>query len=107
MLFNNVCIESVSYFLPENVITSEELEIRLSSVYERLKLPFGRLEMMSGIKERRFWGEEIYPSDIASQAGNKAIEKAQFDRKSIECLICASVCRDFRLVSCLDNIWMI
>ena len=54
MRFENVCIESVAYHLPENVVTSAELEDRLAPLYDRLNLSRGRLEMMSGIRERRF-----------------------------------------------------
>ncbi|MFQ5716953.1 MAG: 3-oxoacyl-ACP synthase III [Nitrospinales bacterium] len=95
MRFENVCIESVAYHLPENVVASAELEDRLAPLYDRLNLSQGRLEMMSGIRERRFWNNGIYPSQVGAQAGEKAIEKAGWDRTRIGCLICASVCRDF------------
>ena len=55
MRFENVYLAGVSCHLPEKVVSSAELEQRIAPVYERLKLPFGRIEMMSGIKERRFW----------------------------------------------------
>ena len=95
MLFENVCIEGLGYHLPENRITSSELETRLAPLYERLKLPSGRLELMSGIKERRFWNEGVSPSEVAAIAGKKAIENSGVDAKEIGCLISASVCRDF------------
>jgi 3-oxoacyl-[acyl-carrier-protein] synthase III len=95
MLFENVCIEGLGYHLPENCITSSELEIRLDPLYERLKLPSGRLELMSGIKERRFWDDGVLPSEVAAIAGKKAIENSGIDAKEIGCLISASVCRDF------------
>ena len=95
MLFENVCIEGLGYHLPENRMTSSELETRLAPLYERLKLPSGRLELMSGIRERRFWDEGIFPSEVAAIAGKKAMENSGVDAKEIGCLISASVCRDF------------
>ena len=95
MLFENVCIEGLGYHLPENRITSSELETRLSPLYERLKLPPGRLELMSGIEERRFWEDGVFPSEVAAIAGKKAIQNSGIDAKEIGCLISASVCRDF------------
>lgn len=95
MRFNNVCIESLGYHLPPNVVTSAELELRLEPLYQKLKLPSGRLEMMSGIRERRFWDPGTLPSQVAAIAGEKAIAKSGIDRSQIGCLICASVCRDF------------
>ena len=95
MLFENVCIEGLGYHLPENRMTSSELETRHAPLYERLKIPSGRMEMMSGIGERRFWDEGIFPSEVAAIAGKKAIENSGVDAKEIGCLISASVCRDF------------
>jgi len=69
MLFENVYIESLGYHLPENIVTSEDLERRLAPLYEKLKLPFGRLEMMSGIRERRFFEKGVFPSQVSSLAG--------------------------------------
>ena len=50
MNFNNVAIESIAYGLPEEVWTSADLEAKMATVYERLHLPEGRLELMTGIK---------------------------------------------------------
>jgi 3-oxoacyl-[acyl-carrier-protein] synthase III len=93
--FKNVCLEGLATHLPENIVTSENLEKRLSPIYDSLKLPYGRLEMMTGIKERRFWSEGVSPSEVATIAGEKAINNSGVDRSKIGCLINASVCRDF------------
>ncbi|MDH5761338.1 MAG: 3-oxoacyl-ACP synthase III [Nitrospinota bacterium] len=95
MRFKNVYMESLGYFLPENVVTSEDIEHRLAPLYEKLKLPFGRLEMMSGIRERRFFDKGVFPSQVSSLAGEHALSKTKIDRKHIGCLISGSVCRDF------------
>ncbi|MBC8283819.1 MAG: 3-oxoacyl-ACP synthase III [Nitrospinae bacterium] len=95
MQFENVCIDGLGYHLPDNRISSTDLENRLAPLYEKLKLPQGRLELMSGIQERRFWDKGVFPSQVATIAGKKAIEDSGIDAKEIGCLISASVCRDF------------
>ncbi len=55
MRFNNVCLESIAVALPDEVWTSAQIEEQLRPLYERLRLPFGRLELMTGIRERRMW----------------------------------------------------
>lgn len=95
MKFKNAAIRSVCTYLPPNVMTSEELEHRLAPVYDRLKLPYGRLEMMSGIAQRRFWEPGTRPSTVAAQAGEKALRESGIAPEKIGCLIHASVCRDF------------
>lgn len=88
-------IEGVSYVLPPRIVTSAQIEEHLKPLYERLKLPSGRLEMMTGIRERRFWEIGTRPSCAAAMAGKKALENAGVSSGEIGCIIHASVCRDF------------
>lgn len=95
MLFENVSLAAFGHALPTDVVTSVELEERLAPVYDRLNLSVGRLELMSGIRERRFFPPGTRPSSIAARAGAKALEASGVPRDSIGCLVHASVCRDF------------
>ncbi len=94
MRFNHVAITAFGYELPPHQVTSDELEERLSPVYQRLKLPAGRLELMSGIHSRRFWERGTRPSQGAALAGAKALARAGIAPREIDCLINTSVCRD-------------
>ena len=71
--FSRVSIEAMAYALPTEVFTSEQIEADLSPLYERLKLPRGRLELMTGIKERRFWPSSYRPWGGSAEAGRKLI----------------------------------
>lgn len=93
--FKNIYISTPELHLPENVLTSEDIEARLNPLYQRLKLPQGRLELMTGIKERRYWEEGTLPSDLSTAAAKFLFEKHQIDPNSIDQLIHASVCRNF------------
>ena len=54
-----------------------------------------RLELMSGIQERRFFPPGTRPSSVAAAAGADLLERTGFDRDRVGALIHASVCRDF------------
>jgi 3-oxoacyl-[acyl-carrier-protein] synthase-3 len=95
MRYRNVHIESLAHVLPEERRSSEEIEQALSPLYERLGLSVGRLELMSGIRERRLWPVGTRPSEVAARAGAMALERSGIAREKIGCLIHASVCRDF------------
>ncbi|MCK4658976.1 MAG: 3-oxoacyl-ACP synthase III [Phycisphaerae bacterium] len=95
MKFEQVCLEAFGYLLPEQVVTSAEIERQLAPVYERFNLHQGRLELMTGISERRFWADDTLPSDAAGNAGRRALEIAGVAPEDIECLIHTSVSRDF------------
>jgi acyl-CoA:acyl-CoA alkyltransferase len=95
MKFKNVVISSFAYHLPEQIMTSAEIEDRLAPVYQRLKLPAGRIELMTGIKERRYWPLGTMPSDLSTQAARNLFEKNIIKPENIDLLIHASVCRDF------------
>jgi 3-oxoacyl-[acyl-carrier-protein] synthase-3 len=95
MLYRNVCLESIACTLPDEVVTSEEIEKRLKPLYTRLRLPEGRLELMTGIAERRFWPRGMYPSEKSIETAEKAIRLAGIDKQQIGALVHGSVCRDF------------
>jgi 3-oxoacyl-[acyl-carrier-protein] synthase-3 len=95
MKYSNVCVEGLAYSLPEEIVTSEELEARLQPLYGRLRLPEGRLELMTGIRERRFWSPGMLPSEQSIVSANRLLDAAHFDRSQIGALIHASVCRDY------------
>ena len=94
MQYNTVFVESLGYTLPEHVLTTDDLEQRLDPVYQRLNLPAGRLELMTGIAERRFWKLGTLPGDKSIESGHEAIAAADFDVNKIGMLIHGSVCRD-------------
>ena len=95
MRFEHVEIRAFAHVLPERAVGSAELEERLAPLYGRLRLSAGRLEMMSGIRERRFFDEGTRPSAIAARAGARAIERSGVERDRIGCVVHAAVCRDF------------
>ncbi|MGB0408564.1 MAG: 3-oxoacyl-ACP synthase III [Opitutales bacterium] len=94
MKFSNVVIESIAYALPEEVWTSADIEAKLADVYRRLKLPEGRLELMTGIRERRFWPRGTRPSEASAKAGEAVLAKSSFERSEMDLLIHSAVCRD-------------
>ncbi len=95
MQFHHVCLESFGYTLPEQVVTSEELERKLAPLYGRLRLPEGRLELMTGIHSRRFFPRDTLPSTISTESARRAIESAGISKSSIGALVHGSVCRDY------------
>lgn len=95
MDFTEVCIESFGYTLPEEIWTSAQIEEQLEPLYQRLRLPEGRLELMTGIRERRFWAPETRPSELSVSSCRLALEAAEISPSEVGCLIHGSVCRDF------------
>ncbi len=94
MRFQNVCIESLGYLLPEERLTSDQLESKLEPLYRRLRLPEGRLELITGIRERRLWAPGSLPGCKSIESARYALEIADFDPSRVGALIHASVCRD-------------
>lgn len=94
MRYQRVCVETFTTILPPEVCTSAEIESRLSPVYQRLGLPEGRLELMSGIRERRFFPAGTRPGQISAQTVRQALVNSQLDPSLCGALIHGSVCRD-------------
>lgn len=94
MSLQSVRIESFGYELPPQVWSSALIEEQLASAYERLRLPAGRLELMTGIRERRFWDEPVTASQASAMAGKVVLEKTGVARDQIDLLVHCGVCRD-------------
>ncbi len=94
MRFEHVCIESLAVALPDEVWTSAEIETRLAPLYERLRLPAGRLELMTGIRERRMWPVGTRPSDASAAAGKAVLARSRLRAEQMDLFIHAAVSRD-------------
>jgi 3-oxoacyl-[acyl-carrier-protein] synthase-3 len=94
MRFRHVCLESLAAVLPEEIWTSAGIEARLQPLYDRLKLPAGRLELMTGIRERRMWPPGTRPSDASARAGRAVLDRSSIRAGQIEVLVHCAVSRD-------------
>ena len=94
MRYQNVCIEAFSCLLPPHVVSSEAIEHQLEPVYSRLGVHVGRIELMSGIRERRFYDPGTRPGSVSARTAEQLLQKTGFDRSYIGALIHGSVCRD-------------
>ena len=95
MKYKQASLAGFSCVLPENIVRSEDLERELQPIYQRLHLPEGRLELMTGIQERRFWNPGTIPSDVSTQAAQKLLKQTGIPADKIGCLIHCSVSRNF------------
>ena len=101
MRYENVAVAACRHLLPDEVVPSLALEERLSPIYARLGLSAGRLELMTGIAERRFFAPGTRPSEVAARAGELALGELPAEleraggRAAVELLVHASVSRDF------------
>jgi 3-oxoacyl-[acyl-carrier-protein] synthase III len=95
MRWRNVHIEGIGHDLPAEVLTSDAIEEMLSGTMDRLKIPRGRLAGLTGIHERRMYANEEQPSDIATRAAKRALEKAGIRPEDLDLIINCSIIRDF------------
>jgi len=95
MHFRRVCLEAFGYTLPDEVVTTAEIERRLEPLYQRLRLPEGRLELMTGIRERRFFPPGTRPSTVSIESARQAIAESGIDSRYFGALVHGSVCRDY------------
>ncbi len=95
MRYQNVFVNALSYELPGEVVSTRALEEALAPVYQKLKIPMGQLEALTGIKERRWWPRNFQVSDGAIFAGAKALQRLGLSGKDVDVLLYTGVCRDF------------
>jgi len=95
MQFSQVCIEGLGYVVPTTEITTSSIEQGLTHLYRRMGIRPGWLEMVTGIRARRFWPSGVRPSQVAFQAAEKALADSGVDRSSVQVLVSTSVSKDY------------
>lgn len=93
--FDDVVIAGIGTDLPDRVVTTREIEEKLSPVLERFNVPIGTFEKLSGIKERRLYDPSVMPSHAGLRAARRALDQIKFDRSEIKALFNCSVTRDY------------
>ena len=92
--FGNTSVLAVCAIDAPHVITSDELDDRLASVYERVGLRPGMLQRLAGISERRWWNAGTTFADGAAMAGAKAMAEAGVHPSQVGLMVNTSVSRE-------------
>jgi 3-oxoacyl-[acyl-carrier-protein] synthase-3 len=93
----NSFIKGISYYLPEKVLTNEDL------VKEFPEWTVEKVALKIGIRQRRIAAENETATDMAVAAGNKLIEEYKLDKTSIDFILLCTQSPDYFLPtsSCL------
>ena len=91
--FTNTAVLSVAISEAPLVMTSAQIDEALAETYARLDIRPGLLEGLAGIRERRWWPEDVSFADAAAMAGAKAIADSGIDPSRFGLLIDTSVSR--------------
>jgi 3-oxoacyl-[acyl-carrier-protein] synthase-3 len=91
--FSTTSVLSVCAIDAPRVVTSDEMDDRLSDVYQRVGLRPGMMQRLAGIQERRWWADGTSFSDGAAMAGAKAMAEAGVYPGQIGLMVNTSVSR--------------
>ncbi len=94
MNYSKVQVTAIGYELAPVVVSSDELESRLTPMMERLHISEGQLEFLTGISERRWWAPDTPVSQGATAAARKALAAANVPLEEIGSVIYCGVCRE-------------
>lgn len=90
--YKSVGVIGTGSFVPEKIVTNHDLEKVVDTSDEWIV-------SRTGIKERRFADENISTSDLAAEAGKRAIEDAGLKPEDIDLIIVATLTPDMILPS--------
>jgi 3-oxoacyl-[acyl-carrier-protein] synthase-3 len=91
----NTSVLSVCAVEAPIVVPSQAFDERLSTTYARVDLKPGMLEKLAGVRERRWWPEDVSFADAATMAGAKALAEAGITPSQIGVMINTSVSREY------------
>ena len=91
---NTVALRGVGAYLPERRVTGAEVEARIREASPRCRVPNGIIELVSGVRERRFADDGVHASDLAAGAARAALDRTETDPAAIDLLIFAAASQD-------------
>ena len=91
----NTSVLSVCAVEAPIVVTSASFDERLAATYRRVGMKHGMLEKLAGVRERRWWPEDVSFADAAAMAGAKAMAEAGINPSQIGVMINTSVSRAY------------
>ena len=94
MKYDKVFIESFGYELAPNIVTSREIDEKLSPFFDAVGFVPGQLEALTGIRERRYWDEDHTLAEHAAVAGRRALDEAGIKPEELGALCFCGVCQD-------------
>lgn len=94
MKYSQVYIQHIKGQLPAESCTTKALEEALRPVYQKLCIPVGQLESLTGITSRRLYPPGTQPSTGAIAAAKACLSDAHLKGSDLDAVIYASVCRD-------------
>jgi len=92
---SNTAVLSVCAVEAPIVATSASFDEQLMVTYAREGMSAGMLEELAGVRERRWWPEDITFADAAAMAGAKALAEAGITPSQVGVMINTSVSRDY------------
>jgi len=92
----NAGIKGIGRYLPERIVTNQELEQKMDTTDEWIRT-------RTGIEERRIADDSMNTSDMAYEAARNAIDNAGISPEEIDLILVATVTPDqpFPTVSCI------
>lgn len=95
MHFSQVSVLGLAHVDAPHRIPSADIEDRLSEVSLRIGGDTRILTQLTGIVARRYWDEGVRPSEVAAEAGERALADASISRDRVGVVVSTSVCKDF------------
>jgi 3-oxoacyl-[acyl-carrier-protein] synthase-3 len=87
-------VAGVGHYLPERVVTTEEVVARVNEESGRAVLTPRILSVLTGVEKRRFAKEGTTSSELAALAGQAALYQAGRTAEEVDLLIFAAVTQD-------------
>lgn len=94
MRWTKVHLEAIGVELPDEVLTSSEIDARLEPIHTALRIGPGQLEALTGIHDRRRWPKGTSMASVAAKAGRRALERAGVSADDVGAVLFCGVSRD-------------
>ncbi len=92
-MYDSAVIESVAHYLPDTIVTSEDVERRVYAC-TGFRIGRGLIARLTGVERRRFRAADEQTSDMAVQAARAALHRAKLSPADVDLIVFASCTQD-------------
>ncbi len=95
MRYQRVHIQALEALVPPVVVRTTDIEEQLRPLYQRIGIPSGVIQSLTGVAARRYWAPGRMPSEAAAEVARLLIARHGAPGPGVQALVSTSVCKDY------------
>ncbi len=95
MRYQRVHIQALEFLMPPVVVRTADIEEQLRPLYQRIGIPSGVIQSLTGVAARRYWAPGRLSSEAAAEVTRLLVARHGVPASGVQALVSTSVSKDY------------